>query len=129
MEPIRNPTLGKLSPARRPRARYRLNDPLGSSSDRRPDGPGKVVSDGQYRDAGGYPGRSLAYTLDRHRTADDRAVEAMLASVRAPCTASQLASGLDWTLDRTIDALEHLEAAVERRSNDSGVGDSERAFA
>jgi hypothetical protein len=112
MEPIRNPTLGELSPARHPRARYRLNDPLGSSSDRRPDGPGKVVSDGQYRDAGGYPGRSLAYTLDRHRTADDRAVEAMLASVREPCTASQLASGLDWTLPRTIDALEHLEAAL-----------------
>ena len=36
----------------------------------------------------------------------------MLASVREPCTASQLASGLEWTLTRTIDALEHLEAAL-----------------
>jgi hypothetical protein len=36
----------------------------------------------------------------------------MLASVQEPCTASQLASGLDWTLTRTIDALEHLEAAL-----------------
>ena len=84
----------------------------------------KVVSDGQYRDAGGYPGRSLAYTLDRHRTADDRAVEAMLASIRELCTASQLASGLDWTLPRTIDALEHLEAALAtpaRHSPGSGT--------
>jgi hypothetical protein len=37
----------------------------------------------------------------------------MLASVREPCTASQLASGLDWTLTRTISALEHLEAVLE----------------
>lgn len=36
----------------------------------------------------------------------------MLASVREPCTASQLASGLGWTLPRTVDALEHLEAAL-----------------
>jgi hypothetical protein len=36
----------------------------------------------------------------------------MFASVREPCTASQLASGLEWTLPRTIDALEHLEAAL-----------------
>ena len=42
----------------------------------------------------------------------DRAVEAMLASVREPCTASQLASGLGWTLPRTVDALEHLEPAL-----------------
>jgi hypothetical protein len=70
------------------------------------------VSDGRYRDARGYPGRGPAYPLDRYRTADDRAVEAMLASIREPCTASQLASGLDWTLPRTIDALEHLEAAL-----------------
>ncbi len=40
----------------------------------------------QYRDAPGHPGRGPAYTLDRYRTADDRAVEAMLASVREPCT-------------------------------------------
>jgi hypothetical protein len=36
----------------------------------------------------------------------------MLASVREPCTASQLASGLEWTLTRTIDALQHLEVAL-----------------
>ena len=76
------------------------------------DGLGEVVWDGQYRDAPGHPGRGPAVTLDRYRTADDRAVEAMLASVREPCTASQLASGLDWTLTRTIDGLEHLEAAL-----------------
>jgi hypothetical protein len=75
-------------------------------------GLGEVVWDGQYRDAPGHPGRGPAYTLDRYRTADDRAVEAMLASVREPCTASQLASGLEWTLPRTVDALEHLEAAL-----------------
>jgi hypothetical protein len=75
-------------------------------------GPGEVVWDGQYRDAPGHPGRGPAYTLDRYRTADDRAVEAMLASVGEPCTASQLASGLEWTLPRTVDVLEHLEAAL-----------------
>jgi hypothetical protein len=69
---------------------------------------------GDNRDAPGYPGRGPAYTLDRYRTADDRAVEAMLASIREPCTASQLASGLEWTLPRTIDALEHLEAALAK---------------
>jgi hypothetical protein len=69
------------------------------------------VSDGRYRDARGYPGRGPAYPLDRYRTADDHAVEAMLASIREPCTASQLASGLG-KLPRTIDALEHLEAAL-----------------
>jgi hypothetical protein len=36
----------------------------------------------------------------------------MLASIRESCTASQLASGLEWTLTRTIDALEHLEVAL-----------------
>jgi hypothetical protein len=76
------------------------------------DGLAEVVRDGQYRDAPGHPGRGPAYTLDRYRTADDRAVEAMLASIQEPCTASQLASGLAWTLTRTIDALEHLEAAL-----------------
>ena len=73
---------------------------------------GEVVRDGQYRDAPGHPGRGPAYTLDRHRTADDRAVEAMLASIWEPCTASQLATGLEWTLPRTVDALERLEAAL-----------------
>ena len=48
--------------------------------------------------------------LDRHRTTDDRAVEALLASVHEPCTAHQLACGLRWTLERTIDALRRLEA-------------------
>ena len=76
------------------------------------DGVGELVRGGRYRDAPGYPGRGPAYTLDRYRTADDRAVEAMLASIREPCTAAQLASGLEWTLPRTIDALEHLEAAL-----------------
>jgi hypothetical protein len=92
-----------------------LNDRSGSSSGRlceQPTGLGEVVWDGQYRDAPGHPGRGPAYTLDRYRTADDRAVEAMLASVREPCTASQLASGLEWSLPRTVDALEHLEAAL-----------------
>ncbi len=51
--------------------------------------------------------------LNRHRTADDRAVEAMLAAIREPCTASQLAVGLEWTLPRTLDALERLEAALQ----------------
>jgi hypothetical protein len=36
----------------------------------------------------------------------------MLASIREPCTASQLARGLEWPLPRTIEALEHLEAAL-----------------
>jgi hypothetical protein len=41
---------------------------------------------------------------------DQRAVEAMLACVREPCAAQQLARGLGWTLPRTVDALEQLEA-------------------
>jgi len=47
-----------------------------------------------------------------HRTADDRAVEALLASVKEPCTAQQLATGLGWTLDRTVGALQRLEASL-----------------
>jgi chromosome segregation and condensation protein ScpB len=66
----------------------------------------------QYSDRPGYPGRGPVYELDRHRTADDRAVEALLASIREPCTAQQLASGLGWTLDRTVDALQRLEAGL-----------------
>lgn len=66
---------------------------------------------GQYSDRPGYPGRGV-YDLDGHRTADDRAIEALLTSVREPCTAQQLASGLGWTLTRTIDALQHLEASL-----------------
>ena len=76
------------------------------------DGLEEVVWDAHYRDAAGHPGRGPAYTLDRYRTADDRAVEAMLASVREPCTAQQLAQGLGWPLLRTVDALQQLEAAV-----------------
>jgi hypothetical protein len=60
----------------------------------------------------GYPGRGPVHDLDGYRTADQRAVEAMLASVREPCTAQQLAQGLGWTLTRTVDALQQLEAAL-----------------
>lgn len=67
---------------------------------------------GQYSDTPGYPGRGPVYDLDGHRTADDRAVEALLASIREPCTAQQLACGLGWTLTRTVDALQHLEASL-----------------
>jgi hypothetical protein len=55
--------------------------------------------------------RGPAYDLDRHRTADDRAVEALVASVSEPCTAQQLACGLGWTLNRTVGALRRLEAS------------------
>lgn len=107
--------LGDLSPARR-RADHclsgRSKDPPGRSSPAPCDRLGDIVWDGRYQDAPGHPGRGSANTLDRYRAADDRAVEAMLASVREPCTASQLASGLEWTLPRTVDALEHLEAAL-----------------
>ncbi len=48
----------------------------------------------------------------RHRTADDRAVEALLTSVNEPCTVQQLARGLGWTLDRTLGALRRLEASL-----------------
>jgi len=108
--------LGDLPRAGRRRADHRLSGrskaPPGRSRLAPSDGLGEIVWDGQYRDAPGHPGRGPAYTLDRYRTADDRAVEAMLANIREPCTASQLASGLEWTLPRTVDALEHLEAAL-----------------
>ena len=108
--------MGNLSPTRRRHADYRLSgrfsDPPGRSSPAPSDGLGDRVWDGRYGDVPGYPGRAPAYRLDRYRTADDRAVEAMLASIREPCTASQLASGVEWTLPRTIEALEHLEAAL-----------------
>ena len=77
-----------------------------------PRAPVSRVLGEQYCDRPGYPGRGPVYELDRHRTADDRAVEALLASVREPCTAQQLASGLGWTLDRTVDALKRLEASL-----------------
>jgi hypothetical protein len=61
------------------------------------------------RAAPGLPGCRPADELDRFRTSDERAVEALLASVHEPCTAHQLACGLRWTLERTIDALRRLE--------------------
>jgi hypothetical protein len=36
----------------------------------------------------------------------------MLVSVRAPCTAQQLARGLGWTQARTVDALQQLEGSL-----------------
>ena len=71
----------------------------------------RALSD-RYDDLPGRPGRGHAYDLDRHRTADDRAVEALLASVSEPCTAQQLACGLGWTLNRTVGALRRLEASL-----------------
>ena len=65
-----------------------------------------------YADRPGYPGHGPVYQLDWHRTADDRAVEALLACVGEPCTAQQLAYGLGWTLNRTVDALQRLEASL-----------------
>ena len=58
------------------------------------------------------PGRPPAYELERHRTADDCTVEALLASVTKSCTAQQLACGLGWTLHRTVGALQRLEAGL-----------------
>lgn len=72
----------------------------------------RAIGAGKYSDSPGYPGRGPVYELDRHRTADDRAVEALLTSVREPCTAQQLATGLGWTLNRTVDALQRLEASL-----------------
>jgi hypothetical protein len=66
----------------------------------------------QYSDSPGYPGLGPVYDLDVHRTADDRAVEALLASVKEPCTAQQLATGLGWKLDRTVDALQRLDESL-----------------
>src|ERR1035438_10672345 len=47
-----------------------------------------------------------------HPAADDRMVEALLASVHCPCTAEQLARALDWTLQQTTDALGRLQARL-----------------
>jgi hypothetical protein len=108
--------MGDLSPARRRSADHALSGRPGD-----PPGPpgrapaydlGDRVLGEQYSDQPGYPGRGPVYELDRHRTADDRAVEALLASVKEPCTAQQLASGLGWTLDRTVGALQRLEASL-----------------
>ncbi len=80
----------------------------------------------------GYPGRGPVYDLDGHRTADDRAVEALLTSVREPCTAQQLASGLGWTLTRTIECLPNgrqpraAKAATFARSPISAVREAHR---
>jgi hypothetical protein len=52
---------------------------------------------------------SEAPRLERYPAADDRTVEALLASVHAPCTAQQLACALDWTLLRTTAALHRLD--------------------
>jgi len=90
MEPIHNPRVGNLSPARDPSAHRALSQ--------------------RSRTAPGLPGCRPADKLDRYRTSDDRAVEALLASVHEPCTAHQLACGLRWTVERTIDALRRLEA-------------------
>jgi hypothetical protein len=57
----------------------------------------------------GLPGCRPADELARFRTSDDRAVEALLASVHEPCTAHQLACGLRGTLERTTAALRRLE--------------------
>lgn len=50
---------------------------------------------------------SDAPRLERYPAADDRTIEALLASVHAPCTAQQFATALGWTLPRTIAALHH----------------------
>jgi len=84
--------VGELSPARDPRADRALSP--------------------RSRTAPGLPGCRPADELDRFRTSDERAVEALLASVHEPCTAHQLACGLRWTLERTIDALRRLERNV-----------------
>jgi hypothetical protein len=67
----------------------------------------------QYSNGPGYPGRGPVYDLDAHRTADDRAVEALLRSVREPCAAQQLASGLGW---EGMDADPNLRRAAATRS-------------
>jgi hypothetical protein len=114
MEPLRNTTLGDLSRARRRRADRALRQPArdlpGRSGGTDDDERVNLAIDHRYTDSPGYPGRGPVYDLDGYRTADGRAVEAMLASVREPCTAQQLARGLGWTLPRTVDALEQLEA-------------------
>ena len=51
---------------------------------------------------------SDAPRLERYPASDDRMIEALLASVHAPCTAQQLATALGWTLPRPIAALHRL---------------------
>ncbi len=86
--------MGDLSPARDPSADRALSQ--------------------RSRTAPGLPGCRPADALDRFRSSDERAVEALLASVHEPCTAHQLACGLRWTLERTIDALRRLEANLAK---------------
>ena len=116
MEPLRNLALGDLSRARRRRIDRALSATAGEPAPRSGLAPSHErvnrAFGGQYSDSPGYPGRGPVYDLDGHRTADDRAVEALLTSVREPCTAQQLASGLGWRLTRNIDALQHLEASL-----------------
>jgi hypothetical protein len=109
--------VGDLSPAHRRHVDRALSAPAGELAA----GSGRALfhervnrafGAGQYSDSPGYPGRGPVYDLDGHRTADDRAVEALLASVKEPCTAQQLATGLGWTLPRTVDALQRLEAGL-----------------
>jgi hypothetical protein len=51
---------------------------------------------------------SDAPRLERYPAADDQMIEALLASVHAPCTAQQLATALGWPLPRTTAALHRL---------------------
>jgi hypothetical protein len=106
--------MGDLSRARRHSVDRALSAPAGERSGRAPshERVNRAPGAARYSDSPGYPGRGPVYDLDGHRTADDRAVEALLASVKEPCTAQQLATGLGWTLTRTIDALQHLEESV-----------------
>jgi hypothetical protein len=113
MEPLRNLALGDVSRACRRRVDRALSargEPAARSG-RTHERVNRAFGR-QYSDSPGYPGRGPVYDFDWHRTADDRAVEALLTSVREPCTAQQLASGLGWTLTRTIDALQQLEASL-----------------
>jgi hypothetical protein len=109
--------MGNLSPARRRSADHALSGRPGEPTARSGRAPShervnRAFGAGQYSDSPGYPGRGPVYDLDGHRTADDRAVEALLASVKEPCTAQQLATGLGWTLDRTVDALQRMEKSL-----------------
>ena len=70
MEPIHDTRVGDLSTGRDPRTDRALNP--------------------RSRTAPGLPGCRPADNLDRFRTTDERAVEALLASVHEPCTAHQL---------------------------------------
>jgi hypothetical protein len=104
--------MGNLLPARRRTADRALRARAGRPARAPAHDLGARVLGEHCSDQPGYPGRGPVYELDRHRTADDRAVEALLASVREPCTAQQLASGLEWTLERTVGALQRLEASL-----------------